>query len=721
MTGDSARRAFGSFGRLGPGSRIAGYVLEEQVGIGATAVVFRARDAVLGRLAAVKVLSPSIAGDEEFRARFLLESRAAAAVDSQHILPVYGAGEDAGLLYIATHFVAGGDLAGLMGSSGGRLAPGQAAALVTQLASALDAAHAAGLVHRDVKPANVLVEKVAEWSWHAYLSDFGLSKRTQSSASLTRTGQFIGTPDYSAPEQIETGLVDGWTDQYALGCMAFALLTGTPPFRRPTAVATLFAQVQAPVPAATAMRPELPTAVDSALARALAKSPGGRYINCSEFAATLREALASARRGAATGSGASLPRNDAALAGAPSAAQDNAEHVTTIAAENASADRSGGVHGLGRRKRGKATAVCAAAAALVLAAGGVTAAMIFASPWKSGPLGQAGSQSPARQTASPAIIRPSTGQASTYRVLTGGSYAFKNPMAVAFANAHIWVVNNTGNSVTELSASNGNWTRTLFGASYGFNVALAIASDGTHLWVTNSGGNSVTELSASDGSWIRTLSGGSYGLNGPQGIASDGTHIWVTNPNGNSVTEVNASDGRWIRTLSGGSYGFAFPEGIASDGTHIWVANAGITSNVGSVTEMNASDGSWIRTLSASTYGFRDPPAIAADGSHLWVVNNQGNSVTELSSSVGSWLRTLSGSRYRFNAPNEVTTDGTHVWVCNTGGASGSLTELNASDGRLTRTLAATSGITDPQGSVSDGTHLWVADGNSSVTELTIK
>ena len=330
MTSDFTRRSYGSFGRLGPGSRIAGYLVEEQIGAGGMAVVFRARDEVLGRLAAVKVIAPSMADDEEFRARFLRESRAAAAVHSLHIVPVYAAGEDEGLLYIATRFVAGGDLAGLMRRSGGRLAVGRVVSLVSQVASALDAAHAAGLVHRDVKPQNVLVDTVPELAEHAYLSDFGLSKG-MSSTGLTAAGQFLGTPDYSAPEQIRSAQVDGRTDQYALGCVAFVLLTGTLPFHRQETVATLFAHLQDPVPPVTRLRPELPTALDGIIGRALAKSPVDRYGGCGEFAAALQEALFPARPAAAprrwaapaqehapTASGTQSPRRPSAFAASPS-------------------------------------------------------------------------------------------------------------------------------------------------------------------------------------------------------------------------------------------------------------------------------------------------------------------------------------------------------------------------------------------------------------------
>jgi serine/threonine protein kinase len=278
--------------RLGPGSRVAGYVLEERVGAGGMAVVFRARDETLGRLAAVKVLSPALAADQDFRVRFLNESRSVAAVDEPHIVPVYAAGESGGVLYIATRFVAGGDLAGLLRRAAGPLATGRAAALITQVAAALDAAHAIGLVHRDVKPGNVLIETLPGRPEHAYLSDFGLSKSAFAATGLTPTGAFLGTPDYCAPEQV-TGVppVSARTDQYALGCMAFRLLTGTVPYRREDALVTLFAHIQDPVPALTPLRPQLPQAVDAVVARAMAKSPADRYESCGQFAAALREAL----------------------------------------------------------------------------------------------------------------------------------------------------------------------------------------------------------------------------------------------------------------------------------------------------------------------------------------------------------------------------------------------------------------------------------------------
>ena len=292
MTDNPSAAPSGVPGRLGPGSRIAGYVLEEQAGAGGMAVVFRARDEVLGRLVAVKVLSPALAADQDFRTRFLRESRAIAAVDEPHVLPVYAAGEASGVLYIATRFVAGGDLATMLREGSGPVAPDRVAAVIEQVSAALDAAHAIGLVHRDVKPANILIENIPGRAEHAYLSDFGLTKASSGATGLTATGMFMGTPDYCAPEQILGRPVDGRADQYALACVAFNLLTGTVPYQREETISTLFAHVRDPIPVPTAIRSELPAAVDAAVGKAMAKDPAERYASCGEFATALRWALA---------------------------------------------------------------------------------------------------------------------------------------------------------------------------------------------------------------------------------------------------------------------------------------------------------------------------------------------------------------------------------------------------------------------------------------------
>ena len=277
-------------GAVGVGSRIAGYHLEEQIGQGGMAVVFRAQDERLERQVALKILSPALATDEAFRHRFIRESRSAAAVDDPHIIPVFEAGDADGMLFIAMRYVPGGD-AGTLVRRLGPLPIVRAAAIISAVASALDAAHAAGLVHRDVKPANMLVDARPGRPDHVYLSDFGLTKGALSSASLTGTGQFMGTPTYCAPEQIKGQRVDARTDEYALACAAFVLLSGEPPFPRDEGMAVLYAQLSAPPPLLTSRRPGLPPAVDEVLLRALAKAPEDRYASCGEFADALRMAF----------------------------------------------------------------------------------------------------------------------------------------------------------------------------------------------------------------------------------------------------------------------------------------------------------------------------------------------------------------------------------------------------------------------------------------------
>jgi serine/threonine protein kinase/WD40 repeat protein len=272
-----------------PGSVLAGYRLEALVGLGGMAVVWRARSLRLDRPVALKILASALATDEAFRLRFIAEARAAALVDDPHIIPVYDADEAGGVLFIAMRFVGGGDLRRLVEREGG-LSPARAVEFISPVASALDAAHAAGLVHRDVKPANILVDRRTGRPDHVYLSDFGIAKAAVS-MNLTAVGQALGTPDYMAPEQIEGHAVDGRTDQYALACVTYRLLTEHGPFERASAMSVMAAHLYAEPPSLRARRPDLPGAADQVLAMAMAKSPADRYESCGDFAEALRQAL----------------------------------------------------------------------------------------------------------------------------------------------------------------------------------------------------------------------------------------------------------------------------------------------------------------------------------------------------------------------------------------------------------------------------------------------
>jgi len=282
-----------AIGDFPPGAQIASYRIEELIGRGGMAAVYRAIDVRLDRLVALKVLAPELGRDERFRQRFIRESRSGAAVDHPNVIPVFEAGEADGHLFIAMRYVTGQDVRALIEREH-KLPVARAMNIVTQVASALDAAHAHGLIHRDVKPANMLLAAEGDGRTpdHIYLSDFGLSKLSVGTSSLTGTGQFLGTLDYMSPEQVEGRPVDGRTDLYALACAAFEMLAGEPPFHREQNLAVMWAQVSAPPPSVLRWRPELPPAVDQVLAKALAKVPADRHGSCMEFASALRGACA---------------------------------------------------------------------------------------------------------------------------------------------------------------------------------------------------------------------------------------------------------------------------------------------------------------------------------------------------------------------------------------------------------------------------------------------
>jgi serine/threonine protein kinase len=279
-----------------PGAEIAGYRIESVIGRGGMAVVYRAEDSRLGRKVALKLLAPVLAQNSHFQQRFIRESRLAASLDHPNIVPIYEAGESDGHLFIAMRYVPGSDLKGVLAQEE-RLSPARLLRLFVQIGDALDAAHLLGLVHRDVKPGNILVSSVVEHSGHAhpdhvYLTDFGLTKRTSSlSGSLTDTGHFLGTVDYVSPEQIQGGPLSPATDTYAFGCVLYESLTGQLPFNRDDDAAVLWAHLVEMPPPITAARPDLSPAVDDVVNRAMAKSPEDRYDTCSDLMRDLEQAL----------------------------------------------------------------------------------------------------------------------------------------------------------------------------------------------------------------------------------------------------------------------------------------------------------------------------------------------------------------------------------------------------------------------------------------------
>ncbi|MCI0633644.1 MAG: protein kinase [Actinobacteria bacterium] len=277
---------------LEPGAGFAAYRIEKIIGRGGMGVVYLAEHEGLRRKVALKLLATPLAKDHLFRERFVRESRLAASIDHPNVIPIYEAGEADGRLYIAMRYVEGTDLVTLLREKGA-LDNAQASRIVGQVAAALDAAHEQGLVHRDVKPANILIarQRGTEAGTHAYLTDFGLTKRSASDSGVTGTGQFVGTLDYAAPEQFRGEAADARTDVYSLGCVFFECLSGRPPFRAENAAALMFAHLMEEPPALTAVRPDLPKDIDEVAATAMAKDPEDRFPSAGVFASRASAAL----------------------------------------------------------------------------------------------------------------------------------------------------------------------------------------------------------------------------------------------------------------------------------------------------------------------------------------------------------------------------------------------------------------------------------------------
>jgi serine/threonine protein kinase len=273
--------------RLEPGSQFAGYRIEGMLDRGGMGVVYKAADPDLDRTVALKIIAPEHTQNPDAVTRFKAEARLAASLEHPNIVPIHRGGEFQGVLYLAMRFVPGTNLRAVVDK--GQLDLPRIARITAAVSAALDAAHERGLVHRDVKPANILISGEGEHE-HVYLTDFGLTKRLGSAGSLTRTGAWVGTPDYVAPEQIQAGTVDGRADIYSLGCVLYEMLTGSVAYPKDNDMAKLWAHVTDPPPSPSLKRPDLPPAFDEVVARATAKNPNDRYSKASELAAAVQSA-----------------------------------------------------------------------------------------------------------------------------------------------------------------------------------------------------------------------------------------------------------------------------------------------------------------------------------------------------------------------------------------------------------------------------------------------
>jgi predicted Ser/Thr protein kinase len=370
---------------LEQGSELGGYRIDEEIGRGGMGVVYRVTNVALNRIYALKLLAPELAKDGAFRERFQREMRIAASLHHAHVVGIHYAGEQEGLLFLAMDYVYGTDLQQLVIKQGA-LHPPRAVELVGQVGSALDAAHAKGLVHRDVKPANILIT-VRDGEEHAYLTDFGLAKRSDTLSGLTVQGDVVGTVDYMAPEQVTGDPTDARTDVYALGCVLYRMLSGRVPYERETTIATLFAHVHDPPPALEGPVADQYPELGMVLERAMAKHPEDRHLSAGDLA---RDAAAALRGTRHTGRQAMVATGDAAPSGGPGVAGpvEGASAASAAAPSPPSAppsgeqapppDRPPGTPGPLRRHRWPALGALAAlvvvvAAIIVLTSGGSAA------------------------------------------------------------------------------------------------------------------------------------------------------------------------------------------------------------------------------------------------------------------------------------------------------------------------------------------------------------
>jgi protein kinase-like protein len=376
------------------GRAFAGYRIESVVGRGGMGVVYRATQLDLGRTVALKVIAPDLLEDPSARRRFLQESRLAASIRHPHAIPIHAAGEEHGVPYLVMELVEGDDACDLVRREG-PLAPERAARIVAQVAGALDAAHAAGLVHRDVKPGNVLLAA----GDHAYLSDFGLTRHVRSLSGRT-PGRLVGTLDYAAPEQIRGGHMDARADVYALGCLLFFLLAGDVPFPHETDEARLWAHLTEPPPRVTAVAPSVPARMDAVIGRALAKAPDDRFPSAGDLG---RAAIAAA-------------------AGSPAPATERAVAVGAAAAAERPTHPSAGRSARRRWWLAGPTLLVLAAATLLL--------------WPRSDAGGVGVEPTVAPTptASPAAKRTSLTPRVVARVRVG-----RRPNALVSAGGHLWV------------------------------------------------------------------------------------------------------------------------------------------------------------------------------------------------------------------------------------------------------------------------------------------
>jgi len=507
-----------------PGSVFAGHEIEAISGRGGMGVVYRARQRSLDRTVALKVIAPSLMQDAAIRRRFVRESRIAASIDHPNVIPIYYTGEENGVAFIAMRYVPGDDVRTLVRREG-RLEPRRAARITAQVAAALDAAHAAGLVHRDVKPANVLLGP----DDHMYLTDFGLTKHVLSEAGATKPGHWVGTLDFVAPEQIRGERIDARADVYGLACLLFYMLAGRPPYDHDSDEAKLWAHLSAEPPLVTDSVPGAPAGLDDVIGRALAKSPADRHPSAGDFgraalAAVAGEPLREEERNVAVGAAAPPDAETATAATRPALPGETLAPPPTQLAPTEAALAT-------RRLRAP---ILAAAGAAVLIAAGVAAGLTLRSD----------DAPTTRPKASPSAAPVDAEPTVTARVRMGG-----RPNSLASGGGYVWAGTFAGSRLTAIDPEKAEIVRTLR-PEVGEGLRELWVAGGV-LWVLNSRAQRVLRLDPKTGEPV----GPPFELpDVPTAMACDGTTLWVAvrvqnGGTGDSLQRFDVASGALQETL----------------------------------------------------------------------------------------------------------------------------------------------------------------------------
>ena len=534
------------------GTVVGGVRIDAVAGRGGMGVVYRGSQVALRRTVALKVVRAELADDPEFRERFAQESEIAASLDHPHVVPVLSAGEDGGRLYVVMRFVEGTDLRAAVRARG-RLDPATAAAVVAQIGSALDAAHRRGLVHRDVKPANVLLADGADGP-HAFLTDFGLSRHLES-AGLTRAGTVVGTPDYLAPEQLGgSGPVDGRVDVYALGCVLHQALTGQVPFPRDTEHAKLWAHMTEPPPRPTAVVPGLPAGLDEVIARALAKRPEERYATAGELGRAAVAAVShsgaqpaapvwAGAPGAPGGDGPSGPFARPAPVGAGWAGGFGPQAGPAGPPSHPSAPLP--VPAPPPRRHGGRIVAVVLGVALVLAV--LTGTLI------------------SRQGGGGIAAPPAAAPVAPAGVVTGAPIAVgKEPLDVEAGEGFVWVAGSGDGTVTKVDPATGAATPITVG---GVPTELVVTPGAVWVWNYSDG---VTRVDVATGAVGYAVN--PNGTGDITGIAAGGGYLWLSHSSSNSVSRIDLATGAPTGTPT--TVGAA-PIGLAFGTRSLFVVNDG--------------------------------------------------------------------------------------------------------------------------------------------------